>query len=128
MIHALMSASREGAESARMMAAELVELAADGARPPDAPEGEEGAMLAAAALIDPSNVCGYRNSRQESPLRRVGSARLFAAGRADNLMRQGHDPQPLQARSMSPPSRVSRRWRRRHMRAREGQSHPYGEW
>ncbi len=41
-----------------MMAAVLVELAGDGARPPDAPEGEEGAMLAAAALIDPASNAG----------------------------------------------------------------------
>lgn len=58
MIHAVMSASREGAESARMMAAVLVELVDDGARPPDAPEGEEGVMFAAAALIDPASNAG----------------------------------------------------------------------
>lgn len=55
MIHAVMSASHEGAKSARMIAEVLVELDDDGKRPPDAPEGEEGAMLAAAALIDPAN-------------------------------------------------------------------------
>lgn len=55
MIHAVMLASRECAESARMMAAVLVDLADEGARPPDAPEGEEGAMLAAAALVDPAH-------------------------------------------------------------------------
>ena len=41
-----------------MVAAALVELADNGARPPDAPEGEEGAMLAAAALLDPATNAG----------------------------------------------------------------------
>ena len=58
MIHAVMSASRVGAESARRIASALVELADDGALPPDAPEGEEGAMIAAAALLDPTTNAG----------------------------------------------------------------------
>ncbi|WP_420443907.1 hypothetical protein [Candidatus Poriferisodalis sp.] len=54
MIHAVMTASRAGAQSARLIASALVAPEDKGELPPDAPKGEAGAMLAAAALLDPT--------------------------------------------------------------------------